>query len=123
MELRTRPEPVLSGLFLACLLGLEEEMGKEFQARNFEEHGQGTMKLGHPNRAEHVVQKICPEYHGSAPGLFLGNSGGGSWCVCVCLCLSAQLTDVLLNGEPSSVCPRSTVVSWSGGEALELWPS
>lgn len=41
MEPRIRPEPVLSGLSLPFLLGLEEEEmggGGEFQARNFENH-------------------------------------------------------------------------------------
>lgn len=78
VELRIHPEPGLSGLSLACLLGLEEEMGRKFQARNFGDHRQGTMKPAHPNRAECVAQKICPStmvlLQGSAPGKSLGSS-------------------------------------------------
>lgn len=124
MELRIRLEPVLSGLSLAFLLGLEEEdMGREFQARNFGDHRQGIMRSGHLNRAEHMAQTICPESHGPfarfSSWLVSGElcGGGASW---GCVCFTAQLTNVLLSGELNSVCPGFTVVWWSGGEALEL---
>lgn len=51
VKLRKLPEPVLSGLSLALLLGLEEEeMGREFQASNVGDHRQGAIKSRHSNR-------------------------------------------------------------------------